>query len=148
MHINRLFPCIYPARSLVLLLSVPHSLPPSARLSPILFISIPSSTPRTPPSPLSHSGSPFFPPADNLKGRQLLHTTYKMFMTAAGVEGKSIYPLCTHALPYIFNKWAYTHCMEMSRSSLTDTRSLWASRTDAPSHALIPTSGLQMLSPY
>lgn len=29
-----------------------------------------------------------FPSADNLKGRQLLHTTYKMFMTAAGVEGK------------------------------------------------------------
>lgn len=28
------------------------------------------------------------PSADNLKGRQLLHTTYKMFMTAAGVEGK------------------------------------------------------------
>lgn len=26
---------------------------------------------------------------DNLKGRQLLHTTYKMFMTAAGVEGKN-----------------------------------------------------------
>lgn len=26
---------------------------------------------------------------DNLKGRQLLHTTYKMFMTAAGVEGEN-----------------------------------------------------------
>lgn len=31
-------------------------------------------------------------PSDNLKGRQLLHTTYKMFMTAAGVEGKISFP--------------------------------------------------------
>ncbi|KAI2655225.1 Transmembrane protein 145 [Labeo rohita] len=30
-------------------------------------------------------------PEDNLKGRQLLHTTYKMFMTAAGVEGKLLF---------------------------------------------------------
>ncbi|TKS82313.1 Transmembrane protein 145 [Collichthys lucidus] len=29
--------------------------------------------------------------AYNLKGRQLLHTTYKMFMTAAGVEGEVLY---------------------------------------------------------
>lgn len=33
---------------------------------------------------------------DNLKGRQLLHTTYKMFMTAAGVEGEKGRPI-THA---------------------------------------------------
>lgn len=38
-----------------------------------------------------HHLIPFFDAflsADNLKGRQLLHTTYKMFMTAAGVEGE------------------------------------------------------------
>lgn len=28
------------------------------------------------------------PLLDLLKGRQLLHTTYKMFMAAAGVEGE------------------------------------------------------------
>ncbi|GAA6078346.1 transmembrane protein 145, partial [Tachysurus ichikawai] len=32
--------------------------------------------------------------AYNLKGRQLLHTTYKMFMTAAGVEVLSLLFLC------------------------------------------------------
>uniref|UniRef100_A0A8K9UM90 Transmembrane protein 145 n=1 Tax=Oncorhynchus mykiss TaxID=8022 RepID=A0A8K9UM90_ONCMY len=33
--------------------------------------------------------------AYNLKGRQLLHTTYKMFMTAAGVEGDNLsFTLC------------------------------------------------------
>ena len=30
----------------------------------------------------------FTPLLDLLKGRQLLHTTYKMFMAAAGVEGE------------------------------------------------------------
>lgn len=49
-----------------------------------------------PPPTLSHSRPCFSPPpADNLKGRQLLHTTYKMFMTAAGVEGKITFPSTT-----------------------------------------------------
>ncbi|KAJ8376973.1 hypothetical protein SKAU_G00075530 [Synaphobranchus kaupii] len=34
--------------------------------------------------------------AYNLKGRQLLHTTYKMFMTAAGVEVLSLLFFCIH----------------------------------------------------
>lgn len=42
----------------------------------------------------------FFLSPDNLKGRQLLHTTYKMFMTAAGVEGKSFCPEQTHKDPW------------------------------------------------
>ncbi len=68
----------------------------------------------TPPSPVSHSSS-FFLPADNLKGRQLLHTTYKMFMTAAGVEGESFYPEQTHTQNYISIVITHTHTHTHSR---------------------------------
>lgn len=37
---------------------------------------------------LSVNSLPLPPLLDLLKGRQLLHTTYKMFMAAAGVEGE------------------------------------------------------------
>lgn len=51
----------------------------------------------------------YFLPVDNLKGRQLLHTTYKMFMTAAGVEGESFCPEQTRTLT------EHTHSRWLSR---------------------------------
>lgn len=53
-----------------------------------------------------------FKPADNLKGRQLLHTTYKMFMTAAGVEGESFCP--EHTRTSSQAHWQNTHTQDDS----------------------------------
>lgn len=80
-------------------------------------------------TPLAQSQFCFSSSADNLKGRQLLHTTYKMFMTAAGVEGELL------SLPV-----PLTSCCTHSR---------WrVSGAAAASRTLIPTSRAEILSPY
>lgn len=104
-HLSSPFPC-----------SCSFLLPPSLCTSPALLRHLSVYPHPFYLSPSTHTSVTFiscyfiylfiFLPVDNLKGRQLLHTTYKMFMTAAGVEGESFCPEQTRTLTeHTHSRW-------------------------------------------